>query len=196
MKNRSIIFGFILILLFLSIITFASSINVSTNNTIYVDDDGDADFTRIQDAIDNSSDGDTIFVFNGTYNENIRINKTIDLIGENKISTVIDAQNNGDIISISSDNVYISGFTILNSGKSEFPFYEFQGIFISSNKNKIVGNIIYSTEQGIYFNSSNGNIILENVIYKCNGHGIYLYRSTNNEISNSLVKFRTYYLLS
>ena len=39
-----------------------NGISENKNITIYVDDDGGADFTNIQDAIDNSNQGDTIFV--------------------------------------------------------------------------------------------------------------------------------------
>jgi len=162
----------------------------SSNNIIYVGGIGPNNYSRIQDAIDNSSDGNIIFVYNGTYFENIKINKTIKLIGENKVTTIIDADNNGDVISVYADGVYITGFSVINSGKSEYPFYEFQGIFIDSNKNKIIGNIIYNTEQGINLNSSYENIILKNVIDKCNSHGIYQYRSNYNEIlNNSLFNF-------
>ena len=62
----------------------------SSGITLYVDDDGGSgNYTRIQDAIDNASDGDTVFVYNGTYFENIIIEKSIKLIGENKESTII-----------------------------------------------------------------------------------------------------------
>jgi parallel beta-helix repeat protein len=157
------------------------------NKKLFVGGIGPNNYSRIQDAIDNASSGYTIFVYNGTYFENIIINKAIDLIGENKVTTIIDADNNGDVISIFSDNVCISGFTILNSGISEYPFYEFQGIFIDSNKNKIVGNIIYNTEQGINLNSSFGNIIQANVIDNCISHGIYQFNSFNNYISNNFI---------
>jgi pectin methylesterase-like acyl-CoA thioesterase len=49
--------------------------------TWHVDDDGadysEANFTTIQDAITASSDGDIIIVYDGTYQENIIINKSI-----------------------------------------------------------------------------------------------------------------------
>jgi len=187
MLRTLLIGGIILFLLISSFNTVTSSYENTSYNIIYVDDDGTADYTRIQDALDNASDGDTIFVFNGTYFENININKTIDLIGENRASTIIDADNNGDVISISSDGCFLSGFTILNSGKSEYPFYEFQGIYINSNENKIIGNIIYHAEQGINLNSSYGNIIIENVIDDCISHGIYQFNSINNNISNNFI---------
>ncbi|MFE3846275.1 hypothetical protein ACFL1L_05415, partial [Thermoplasmatota archaeon] len=58
--------GIILLFLLSISIPIISSDKISLNNIIYVDDDGDADYTRIQDAIDNASDGYTIFVYNGT----------------------------------------------------------------------------------------------------------------------------------
>ena len=60
--------------------------------TIYVDANGGADYTKIQDAIDNASDSDTVFVYNGTYYENLVVNKKIGLIGENKHITIISFQ--------------------------------------------------------------------------------------------------------
>jgi pectin methylesterase-like acyl-CoA thioesterase len=47
-----------------------------------VDDDGPADFHTIARAINAASDGDTTYVYNGTYYEHVVINKTISLIGE------------------------------------------------------------------------------------------------------------------
>jgi len=44
----------------------------------------------IQDLIDNASDGDTIYIPSGIYYENIIINKAINLIGEDKDTTIID----------------------------------------------------------------------------------------------------------
>ena len=74
MKNKIIIIGITLLLLFLSSKT-TISFGFSYNDILYVDDDGGADYTNIQDAIDNSNLGDTIFVYSGFYHENLNINK-------------------------------------------------------------------------------------------------------------------------
>jgi len=47
-------------------------------------------YPTIQAAINAASAGDTIYVRNGTYYENVVVNKTISLIGENKNTTVVD----------------------------------------------------------------------------------------------------------
>ena len=55
----------ILIILVKGIVPLVSSIEFNSRNIIYVDDDGTADYTSIQDAIDNASDGDIIIVYEG-----------------------------------------------------------------------------------------------------------------------------------
>ena len=59
-------------------------------NTLYVGGSGPNNYTSIQDAIDNASDGDTIYVYSGIYYENVVINKRINLIGEDRNGTIID----------------------------------------------------------------------------------------------------------
>lgn len=68
----------------------------AASTIILVDDDDDANYTEIQDAKDNVSDGDTIHVWAGTYFENIQVNKVITLIG------------NGTSIQISSKQIKVS----------------------------------------------------------------------------------------
>ncbi len=103
----------------------------STKTIIYVDDDGGSDYTTIQEGIDAAKSGDTIFVYNGTYYENIVIEKTITLIGEDKKTTFIDGYSDefNLIIRISANNVKISGFTIQNSKQN----YYSSGIIINKS---------------------------------------------------------------
>ena len=59
-------------------------------DTITVDDDIGADYSKIQDAVNASLDGDTVRVFQGTYNESIHVNKEIQLMGNgSKVTTIL-----------------------------------------------------------------------------------------------------------
>ena len=76
----------------------------------------DSPFKKIHDAIDFSSDGDTIFVRKGVYNENLIIHKSIRLIGEDKYTTIIDAMKKPrHIVVVEAPNVEIRGLTVQNS---------------------------------------------------------------------------------
>ena len=75
-------------------------------DTIYVDDDADLgwyDATHvraIQEGINNASADYTVSVYDGTYYENVVVDKTIYLIGENKGNTIIDGSGSGDVVKI------------------------------------------------------------------------------------------------
>jgi parallel beta-helix repeat protein len=170
------IFGCIVI-----IIDVAEPIRGAT--TIYVDDSGGADHRTIQRAIDEANHGDTIFVFSGTYIENIYIDKTINLTGENKETTIIDGGGNYDVVKTGKDWINITGFTITNSGNSS----DYSGIKLFGEKNcRIYDNIIESNNRnGIYLHQySDNNLISNNEIFS-NGKGIHIYSSSMNTISNN-----------
>jgi len=137
----------------------------------------------IQDLIDNASDGDTINIPGGTYYENIVIDKSINLVGENCDTTIIDGSGSGDVIYVSADWVNISGFTIRNSGDEYYPNYD-AGIDIYSNYNTIMGNNLSNHNLGIYLYESNGNTISGNIISN-NIYGIYLNRAHKNTIKGN-----------
>ncbi|GAH88219.1 unnamed protein product, partial [marine sediment metagenome] len=96
----------------------STSMLLSSGNIFYVGGNGTGNYSKIQDAIDNASDEDIVFVYDDSspYIENVVIDKPIKLIGENKNTTVIDGGGWGHVVSISADFVNINGFTIQNSG--------------------------------------------------------------------------------
>jgi len=118
----------------------------------------------IQDLIDNASDGNTINIPSGTYYENIIIDKSINLIGEDKDTTIIDGERKGHVVQIKKDGVTISGFTIQ---RSDSWGSQHSGLRIESDNNLI----------------QNNNIIR-------NGHGILLDGFTNSiEIYNNIIRY-------
>jgi len=157
---------------------------VSTlNNILYVGGSGPGNYTRIQDAIDNASYGDTVFVYDDSspYYENVIVDKSIDLIGEDKNTTVIDGRVSMDyVIYICADEVDICRFTITNSSVGiHLQYSDFNKIY----QNKILNNWIGLT---VFF--SNNNQIYENSVSHNNYNGIEVYDDcSNNFISKNSI---------
>lgn len=141
------------------------------------------DYKSIQDAINNASSGDIICVRLGIYYENIVINKSITLIGENRESTIIDGGRLGNVISIQASNVNISGFTIQNSDPRTGC-----GICIERFGNIVIsGNNIKNANVGIQITFSSQNQVCENTISE-NYIGIQLIYSSGNTICRNVIK--------
>jgi parallel beta-helix repeat protein len=157
----------------------------------------------IQDLIDNASDGDTIYIPSGTYYENIVIDKSINLIGEDKDATIIDGGGSGNVIQISADWVNISGFKIQNSGRSDYAGISLEsdyncitdsnislnngwGIFCYCDYNFISNNLIFSNYNGIYL-CSIGSIITNNTINFNGESGIHLVWCLNCTVTDNIL---------
>jgi len=114
-------------------------------NTLYVGGTGEGNYSSIQDAIDNASIGDTVFVYDESspYYEQLLISKTINLVGENKYTTIIDAQHEDDAVEISNaDNCFVSGFTIKNCRHSGTEYSHAVVSIFRSDYVIIKGNIL------------------------------------------------------
>jgi len=130
-------------------------------NTLYVGGSGLNNYTKIQDAIDNASDGDTVFVYNGTYVENVVVNKSIELLGEDRNTTIIDGNRSGSAVNITAEEVTINSFTVQNGECSE----DGGGILARGfNSTRIINNIIFNNSiLGINLDDGFGYIIERNV---------------------------------
>lgn len=120
--------------------------------TIYVPDD----YAKIQWAVDNASAGDVIIVREGVYREHININKPLSLISENgSENTILDGNNSGSVVLVSTSDVTIDGFSIRNFGRefydsgirisNTFRNISIRNCNITNGKNGISGSVAYST---------------------------------------------------
>ena len=182
----------VLLITFLISTSIVSIGQAADDKIIYVDSDNtqgawtgtpEHPYQYIQDAINVANAGDTVFVYSGTYVENIIVDKPIKLIGENKESTIIDGSRNGDVVQFISDGVSISKFTLQNGG--------YAGVYTKSyNDNIISQNIIKDCRHGIYIGpKSDNNIIKNNIISQNRIMGIYIGAwSDNNIITENTIK--------
>ncbi len=140
----------------------------SDTTTLYVGGNGPNNYTRIQDAIDNASNGDTVFVYDDAspYKENIFINKSIQLIGEKQQSTCINGRQ-GNVIWVEHSNVTIQQFTLQLYGSQ----YWAVAVQLLHAPNKQVSNIHISnctmTAAPVLFNNAT-NCSLKNCHLKDN----------------------------
>jgi len=157
----------------------------SNSNTLYVGGSGEGNYTKIQDAIDNASDGDTVFVYDDSspYYENLSINKSIDLIGEENYKPIIDGGGSWHVVDIYADNVTINGFRIQSD--------ENHGIVLHSDYNCISNNIIKNHLCGIEGFDSSYNNISHNIITG-KYDGIDLSGSFNEIIGNTIISHKDY----
>ncbi len=153
-----------------------------------VDKSGVGNYTRIQDAIDNASTGNTILVSSGTYYENVYVNKQLILRGIGM--PVVDAGGRGSTITLSAGNSILEGFTVRGAGADK------AGIAVSSNNNMIRNNNASSNYMGIniYPSSSDflGNNILSGNNASNNVYGIWIAFSGKNTLSNNIMTENKY----
>lgn len=154
--------------------------------------DGKGNYSSIQEAIDSSYDNNTIFVRKGIYYENIIITKPIELIGEDRDTTIINGNGSRSIIDISADYVKISGFTITNGSRNT------EGMKIRGSYNIISNcNISSNNNYGLYLEANPktlNNIIKYNTFYN-NNYGIYTQNAKTNNISSNTFTHNTVYAL-
>jgi len=138
-------------------------------------------YQNITSGLTYASQGDTIFVYNGTYYEHLIITKPVSLQGQNKHGTIIDGNQTGDVIEITANNVNITEFTIQNSGSTSGE----SGIDVyGSSGNNINHNIIKDNYNGIFLYDSNSNTLTNNSISN-NYYGISLSASNTNTITEN-----------
>ncbi len=150
---------------------------------LYVGCNGNDDYSTIQQAVNDAKPGDIIFVYNGFYHENIIINKSLTLIGEDKYNTVIDGYGYGDIITFNADNISIKGFTIQNGH---------YGIFSENTSDHEINdnNIFYNLQGVSFFNCS--NLLIKNNDFIENQYSIRLFFCSNIIINHN--NFNSYKL--
>jgi nitrous oxidase accessory protein len=218
MKNglliKGMIFGIVVLCIGASTttaLTSKSSINpqpLERGNILYVGGAGPGNYTTIQEAINNATNGDTVFVYNNTYNENVDTKlKKITLLGEDRDTTIIVGQTTSAVLRIGVSDTTVSGFTMMGTPTETIiqVVSLTDNIFITNNvlKNGAYGIVLSSTTSkvtvtdntiinnafiGIQLQTSTYDIIQGNRIENNGAQGIELSLSSNhNSILNNSI---------
>jgi parallel beta-helix repeat protein len=158
-------------------------------STWFVDDSGGADFTTISAAVAAAAAGDTIIVKDGTYAENVVVDKSLIIQSENgAASTVVVAANSAlNVFDVNVNGVVIDGFSISGSTSNA-------GVDVQSVSHCVIrNNDISGCKSGVYVagTSPTNNTITKN---NCHGNerGIQVRGSaTGNYISENTVQSST-----
>ncbi|MCD6506399.1 PQQ-binding-like beta-propeller repeat protein [Candidatus Poribacteria bacterium] len=159
--------------------------------TWHVDDDfrdyPRADFTKIQDAVNAASPGDTIIVYPGTYTENVKVNKDhLTIRSEKKAETTIVRAANEDnhVFEVTADYVTIRGLSICGAKLGCAGIY-LSGVEYCSIENNRCGWDAGKNNRGIWLDNVSNSILSNNICDSSYEEGIVLYSSDNNTISNN-----------
>jgi len=120
-------------------------------------------FTTIQAAIDDGDTdaGDTIKVNNGTYNEQVTINKSIILEGTSQWSVRITSSTSPGVVRVTADDVTIKNVGVFWTGS--FSAY-YHGIKIESDDCVLDSVIVGDCPRNIYIYGGSGNTISNSII--------------------------------
>lgn len=140
-------------------------------------------YSTIQAAINAASDGDTIYVDSGMYQENVVVNKTgLIFIGNDTGAgmPVVDAMQADHAFNITADGVTLDWFNVTNATGSGM-----SGFFLNSNNTKILNNTANLNRYGIYLDSSSNNTLTNNNANDNTDTGIRMISSGDNTLNNN-----------
>nr|QNO55842.1 hypothetical protein BCMEECLJ_00008 [Methanosarcinales archaeon ANME-1 ERB7] len=172
----------LLLMMTLAVLFFATTTVTANAATIYALSNP----KTIQDAIDNAYHGQTILVRNGTYTENIIVNKRLKICSEHGPATTTVRAFDPDehVFEVTVDHVEISGFTVTGATG-----YMQAGIYLSciADNCSIYDNIVSNNSIGISLASSRSNMIYGNTVNSNNQDGFRLLSSISNTLSGNTV---------
>ena len=155
--------------------------------TWYVDDDGGANFTTIQAAVDAASAGDTIVVREGAYTENVLVDRALVLMTENGRENVVvtAAGPTKPVFDLKADGITVRDFTVRGPTNEHVAGIESVGYDDCLIIGNDCGGALYN---GIHLGGDATNCtITENYCHDNTRRGISLRDSTHgNYVYNNL----------
>jgi parallel beta-helix repeat protein len=159
-------------------------------------------YPSLQEAINMTHPGGTLFVGKGVYNEQLTIGKPLKLVGEEVETAVIDGEALGSVVRVEADGVALDGFTIRNSGcpcegnsavyigshhrnvnitDNLITLNDGHGISVHNSEYvRLVGNTVKSNSYGIVLDNATLCTVADNTISNITNFGVYLGSSSGN----------------
>ncbi len=135
------ILGFVfftgLAIVFITILVALSAQNAKADVIVPVDQ------PTIQDAVNVAIPGENIFVWDGSYNEVVTVDRSVQIIGNGSATTTIDAAGLGIPVTISAEGVEITGFNITTTGANPGVYSTVAGLNIHDNVFSTLREAIY-----------------------------------------------------
>ena len=192
MKKKLLLFTIFSSLILIHIHLVDQSYSASTfliqenGQTLYVGGNGSGNYSKIQDAISSANNGDTIYVYQKIYYENVHVDKSIALIGQSRKNTIIDGSHaSTHAILLEADGIAVNNFTIQNDGGPNGEV----ACYVNCN-NCHISNCTIQTSQHttMKIQSSSNNTIVNCAIFGYHEFGgddaINLYDSSQNTFIN------------
>ncbi len=179
-------------------------------SVVYVDDDFDEStpqwnitcFNSIQNAINAVAEGGKIIIYDGTYNENLVINKSVAIYGNGNVCIQGDS---GDVVVINALNVILENLSIKGGDKGIYVMEdncriyncsvsnnEVYNIWIISSNNVISDCYIGESKYGVGLGGANYNKIYGCFIANHSENGIYFNESQFNLIEKCRIYNNSY----
>jgi len=160
--------------------------------TFYVDDDGSENgdgseedpFKFIQDALNGSFKNDVVRVYEGTYYENIYMNRSeVKLIGNDSDEVTVDAGGEGNVLEINAGHIFLSNITFTGGENGR------AGIAVNGDDNVIADCVVRDNAgNGIRLEETSNTEMRNSTIMDSGNHGIFITgNSADNEITNSTI---------
>lgn len=161
-------------------------VDSTAGSLIEVDDDPGKDFTSISEAVNEAENGDTILVYNGTYEENVVLDKELTLEGTYKDGVHLDGLTQEGVgIDVKSDNCTVSGMTLKNFDT---------GIEISGTDDTDISNcVLEGGDRGIYIVDSRNVELSNNSLSNTTSFSIRCLNSTSLDLKRNQITGSGYY---
>jgi len=153
MKISAVITGFIFLSIVSTVCSYAATIDVPE------------DYGTIQEAVDAAVNRDTILVAGGIYSQDIIVNKSLSIIGQDWSNTVIEGTGSGNVIIVTADKVLLKDLIITGSGEYDYALdMPYAGVVLSEVEGCMIFHCHFTENAGYGVNLMSSS---KNGIMKC-----------------------------